>query len=109
MSEREQAIYLALVEEKNKAGDTNIKILLLYYLDRGLNIPMVMQSPKRCRADVDITVKVKKYATIIPDMLSAYALTGCDTSRLPRYRRGEKVKNSSVTEIQLKLPWQYDC
>ena len=83
--------------------------MLLYYLDRGLNIPMVMQSPKRCRADVDITVKVKKYATIIPDMLPAYALTGCDNGRLPRYLRGKKVKNSLLREIQLKFHWQYDC
>ena len=46
-----QAIYSAQ-EEKNKAYDMDVYVLLPYhYLDRGLNIPMVMQSPKKGRAE----------------------------------------------------------
>ena len=39
-------------EEKNKANDTDIYVPLQlhHFLDRGLNIPMVMQSPKKSRA-----------------------------------------------------------
>lgn len=40
-------------EEKNKANDTDVYVLLqlYHYHERGLNIPMVMQSPKKVRAE----------------------------------------------------------
>ena len=46
-----QAIILQQ-EEKNKANDTDIYVPLQlhHFLDRGLNIPMVTQSPKKSRA-----------------------------------------------------------
>lgn len=57
-------------EETNKPDDTDVYVLLLYYyLDRGLNIPMVMHSPYKGRAHVDITVT----------MLQAQLLIRCDT------------------------------
>lgn len=62
------------------ADDTDVYTLLLYhYLEQGLQTLMVMESPIKERAVVDIRATVEKNKSIIPTMLAAHALTGCDT------------------------------
>jgi hypothetical protein len=79
----QQAIRVAVNEQKCVtvlADDTDVYILLLYYyLERGIQIPMVMESPIKERTVVDIHATVEKYQSIIPSMLAGHALTGCDT------------------------------
>ena len=64
------------------ADDTDIFVLLLHLCCQG-DIPdstsVLMVSPIRGRAVIDINATVDLHRDIIPDMLAAYGLTGCDT------------------------------
>lgn len=79
----QQAIRVARDEQRPVtvlADDTDVYTLLLYhYLEQGLPTLMVMESPIKERAVVDIRATVEKNKSIIPTMLAAHALTGCDT------------------------------
>ena len=64
------------------AGDTDIFVLLLHKCCQG-DIPastsVLMVSPIRDRAVIDINATVDLHRDIIPDLLAAHGLTGCDT------------------------------
>ena len=62
------------------SDDTDVFVLLLhYYLKEELTGVVVMESPVQERVVVDICETVKANKSIIPDLLSAHALSGCDT------------------------------
>ena len=54
-------------------------LLLFHYLQHGLNLPMVMESPIKERNVIDICATVQKHQDIIPAILAGHALSGCDT------------------------------
>ena len=60
--------------------DTDVYILLLhYYNQKELNIPMFMDSSVHRRQTTDITVTAKEHANLLPNLLAAHGLSGCDT------------------------------
>ncbi|KAG1651907.1 Craniofacial development protein 2 [Nymphon striatum] len=62
------------------ADDTDIFILLLYFCHRGdISSKVLMVSPVQGRAVLDINAAVEVHKLIIPDLLAAHGLTGCDT------------------------------
>ena len=78
-----QAIYAAKEEKKHVvvvAEDTDVYILLLYYYQaESLSIPMKMKSTQTGRAFIDIAATGRKLGDLVPELLPAHALTGCDT------------------------------
>ena len=78
-----QGIYAAKEERKNVvvvADDTDVYILLLHhYHAESLAIPMKLQSTQTGRAFIDIAATVQSLKNIIPELLPAHALSGCDT------------------------------
>lgn len=102
------AIYAAQVEKKQViiiADDADIYALLLYhYLDQGLDKPMLMQSTKKGRAVIDIKATVSKLADIIPNLLQAHALTGCDTVAMCHgIGKGKMLKTLKSGRYSLRL------
>ena len=58
------------------ADDTDVHILLLhYYNQKELIIPMFMESPVHGRQTIDIRATAKEHANILPNP----GLSGCDT------------------------------
>ena len=61
------------------ADDTDVYILLLhYYSQKELNIPMFMESSVHGRQTTDIRA-TEEHANISPNLLAALGLTGWDT------------------------------
>ena len=59
---------------------TDVFILLLYhYLQENLTCPLFMTPPIQQRAVIDIKATVHVQHSIIPNLLAANALSGCDT------------------------------
>ena len=62
------------------ADDNDVYILLLhYYNQKKLNIPMFMESSVHGRQTIDIKATAKEHANILPNLLAAHGLLGCDT------------------------------
>ena len=62
------------------ADDTDVYILLLhYYNQKQLNIPMFMESSVHGRQTIDIRATAKEHANILTNLLAAHGLSGCDT------------------------------
>ena len=62
------------------ADDTDIFVLLLHFCHSGdISSHVMMVSPIHDRAIIDITATVEKHCSIMPDLLAAHGLTGCDT------------------------------
>ena len=64
------------------ADNTDICVLLLHVCCEGdipASTPVLMVSPIRGRVLIDINGTVDMYRDIIPDLLAAHGLTGCDT------------------------------
>ena len=62
------------------ADDTDVYILLLhYYNQKELNIPMSMASPVHGRQTIDIRATAKEHANTLPNLLAAHGLSDCDT------------------------------
>ena len=60
--------------------DTDVFILLLhYYNTESITIPTIMESPIKGRAVININKTLIKHSAIIPNVLAAHGLTGCDT------------------------------
>ncbi len=75
MASRERAAGITVLSD-----DTDVFVLLLYfYLKAGLQILVTMESPIRDRAIVDIGKTVERHRDIVPEILPAHALSGCDT------------------------------
>ena len=50
-----------------------------HYYQGGISIPLIMESPHKERAVIDINASVTKHANIIENLLPGHALSGCDT------------------------------
>ena len=62
------------------ADDPDVYILLLhYYSQKQLNIPMFMESSVQGRQTIDNRATAKEHANILPNLLAAHGLSGCDT------------------------------
>ncbi len=62
------------------SDDTDVFVLLLYhYLQAQLTTMVIMESPIKDRAVVDIGMTVDRHRNIITEVLPAHALSGCDT------------------------------
>ena len=62
------------------ADDNDVCILLLhYYNQKELNISMFMESSVHGRQTIDIRETAKEHANILPNLLAAHGLSGCDT------------------------------
>lgn len=63
------------------ADDTDVFALLLHFRHCGsMNARHVyLESPLKGRATIDIDATVQENLSIIPGLLAAHALTGCDT------------------------------
>ena len=62
------------------ADDTDVFILLLYHcLQKNLTCPLFMTSPIQQRAVIDIKATVHVHHLVIPNLLTAHALSGYDT------------------------------
>ena len=62
------------------ADDTDVYAQLLSFcLARQVKSPIFMESPIKDRTVIDIQRSVTKNRKIIPDLMAAHALTGCDT------------------------------
>ncbi|KAG0722785.1 hypothetical protein GWK47_005844 [Chionoecetes opilio] len=79
----QQATKLAVDEQRNVrvlADDTNVFVLLLHhYQQQALKTQMIMESPIKKRAIIDIPATVEQFRDIIPAMFAGHALIGCDT------------------------------
>lgn len=63
------------------SDDTDVFLLLLhYYFIENIKVQVLMESPIQCRTVIDIGASVSKHEHIISDVLSAHALSGCDTT-----------------------------
>ena len=54
-------------------------LLLHYYLEENVRIPVTMEYTIRGRSALDIGKTVEKHKDIIPNILAAHALSVCDT------------------------------
>ncbi|KAJ4940719.1 hypothetical protein JOQ06_027014 [Pogonophryne albipinna] len=45
----------------------------------GLDVPLIMESPRKERAIVDIKATLSKHSEIVENLLPAHAISGCDT------------------------------
>ena len=62
------------------ADDTDVYILLLhYYNQKEFNIPVFMESSVHGRQTTNIRAAAKEHANILPNLLAAHGLSGCDT------------------------------
>ena len=62
------------------SDDTDVFVLLVhYYTDKKLTGTLIMEPKSQERLSVNIGSTVAKHRSIAPHLLSAHALTGCDT------------------------------
>ena len=63
------------------ADDTDVFVLLVHFKHAGSlgDGPIYMESPLHQRGVIDIDATVEKNRSIIPGLLAAHALSGCDT------------------------------
>ena len=77
---------VVVATEENKgisviSDDTDVFALLLhYYVEQKLTGLVIMESPVKDRVTIDIRATANANRNIIPDLLAAHALSGCDTS-----------------------------
>ena len=93
------------------ADDTDVYILLLhYYNQKELNIPMFMESSVHGRQTKDIWATAKEHANILPNLLALHGLSGCDTVA-PCYGIGKMkiLKNPEARKSFFKLSWRFKC
>ena len=62
------------------SDDTDVFVLALFhYHAQNLTLPVYMESPVKERSIIDIKSTVERHAEIIPYILAAHAVSGCDT------------------------------
>ena len=79
------AHHMVAAAQENQKGvsvvsdDTDVFVLLLHhYKAQNLSLPVVMESPIKERAVIDIRQTVLQNSDIVPDLIAAHALSGCD-------------------------------
>ena len=61
-------------------GDTDVFVLLAHYFaEDSLSVSLIMESTSRGRSSIDIGATVAKHSYIVPQMIAAHAVSGCDT------------------------------
>ena len=110
-----QQIFMAVEQQTEclsvMADDTDVYILLLhYYSQKELNIPMFMESLVHGRQTIDIRATAKEHTNILPNLLAAHGLSGCDTVA-PCYGTGKKkiLKTPEQKKSFFKLSWRFKC
>ena len=77
---------VVMASEENKgvsviSDDTDVFVLLLHhYVKQTLTGVVIMESPAKDRVTIDIKATAIEHRNIIPDLLAAHALNGCDTT-----------------------------
>ena len=77
---------VVVASEENKgvsviSDDTDVLLLLLHhYVKQKLTGVVIMESPIKDRVTIDIKASEIEHRNIIPDLLAAHALSGCDTT-----------------------------
>ena len=62
------------------ADDTDTFVLLLYFCHQGsISCKVLMVSPIQGRSVLDINAAAEERSSIVPDLLAAHGLTGCDS------------------------------
>ena len=60
--------------------DTDVFVLGVHYIHaKAIPVQVYMESPKKERRILDLNMTVRDNMGIIPGLLGAYVLTGCDT------------------------------
>ena len=63
--------------------DTDVFILLLhFYLSKNLSCSILMEGTNSQQTVINISHTAKKHQTIVPHLLAAHAISGCDTTAL---------------------------
>ena len=65
-----------------------------------------MKSPKSCSPTLDIKASVAKYEELMPSLLSAHALTGCDTVAA-YYGIGKLTMLKSLNSMSINVLGKY--
>ena len=61
-------------------ADTDVFVLLAHYFaEENLSVPLIMDPTSRSRSSIDIGATVAKHSSIIPQLIAAHAVSGCDT------------------------------
>ena len=75
---------LVVVAQENQEGisvmsdDTDVCLLCYHYQDQNLSLPVVMEFTINDRAVMDKRQTVQRNCDIVPDLIDAYALFGCN-------------------------------
>jgi hypothetical protein len=65
------------------SDDTDVFLLLLYFYNlKKISATILMESPVQGRTRIDIGASTIQHEKIIPDVLAAHAMTGCDTTAM---------------------------
>lgn len=79
----QQVVYLSGIGCQNIrviSDDTDVFVLLThYYLEMNLTAILLMEPTSQGRSVINISETVSKHLNIVPQLLSAHALSGCDT------------------------------
>ncbi|KAH3850517.1 hypothetical protein DPMN_092929 [Dreissena polymorpha] len=93
------------------ADDTEVFVLLFpYYVVIKLSLLVIMVSPVKEKAVIDIRKTASKHINIATDLLSAHAISGCDT--VPGYfgiGKGTVIKMLITCQSSILLGDMTDC
>ena len=82
--------------------DTDVFILLAHYFaEESLSVPLIMEPTSRSRSSIDIGATVAKHSDIVPQLMAAHAVSGCDTVGCYHGIGKTKVVEALSTGIQL--------
>ena len=60
--------------------DTDVSVLLAHYLAvESLSVSLITESTSRSRSSIDIGETVAKHPGVVPQLIAAHAVSGCDT------------------------------
>ena len=60
--------------------DTDVFVLLAHYFaEESLSVSLIMESTSHSQSSIDIGATVTKHSGIVPQLIAAHAVSGCDT------------------------------
>ena len=93
--------------------DTYVFVLLFHYFaEESLSVSLIMEPTNRSRSSTDIEATVAKHSGIVPQLIAAHAVSGCDTVgcyhlSLDGHPKGHHVHIAQCHyHVKLKLPLQ---
>ena len=54
-------------------------LLAHYFAEESLSVSLIMESTSRSRSSIDIGATVTKHSDIVPQLIAAHPVSGCDT------------------------------